>query len=133
MLNTPRVLELKPGLYQAELNLGISLVRINNATDAISHLRAAAGQKPDPFRPVFYLGNSLLEAGQFADAEQAYTKALVLDAKSSAAEVGLGRTMARQGRLKDAEPHYVKAAASGSVTEGRAAGTCCAIRISQAT
>src|SRR5450631_3450376 len=79
MAEYTRVLELKPGLYEAELNLGMSLVRTGKSGDAIPHLQAASLQKTDQFRPVFYLGEALLEARRFEDAEQAYTKALALD------------------------------------------------------
>src|SRR5271156_467269 len=37
-----KVLDLKPGLYEAELNIGILLIRDQQAADAISHLKAAA-------------------------------------------------------------------------------------------
>ena len=38
------VLELKPGLYEAELNLGISLLRAKDAAGAVVQLKAAAEQ-----------------------------------------------------------------------------------------
>src|SRR5579864_8107603 len=46
-----KTLELKPGLYQAELNLGILLLREKRAKDAVPHLDAAAQAKPKEFRP----------------------------------------------------------------------------------
>jgi tetratricopeptide (TPR) repeat protein len=98
-------------LYEAELNLGISLLRVAKPADAIPHLTAAASQKPGEFRPAFYLGNAFLDARQYADAEQAYTKALALDPKSAATENALGRALAKQAKLKDADSHYRKAVA----------------------
>src|SRR5215471_17347670 len=41
------VLELKPGLYEAELNLGMSLLRLKDAADAIQYLRSASSQRPN--------------------------------------------------------------------------------------
>jgi len=61
-------------------------------------------EKPQQFRPVFYLGEALLETGAMADAEAAYRTAVALQADSVPAQVGLARAIARQGRLNDAEP-----------------------------
>lgn len=104
-----KVLELKPGLYQAELNLGILLLRQRHA-DAIAHLASAASQKPKDFRPNFYLAESLLIASEFIRAEAAYRIALDADPKSAASELGLAHAIAKQNRLTEAEPHFRKAA-----------------------
>jgi tetratricopeptide (TPR) repeat protein len=104
-------LELKPGLYQAELNLGISLLRSKDAAGAIAPLKAAAEQKPTEFRPVFYLGDALRESGAASDAEAAYTMAITLKPESAEAEWGLAQTLMREKKLADAEPHFRKAAA----------------------
>ena len=104
------VLELKPGLYEAELNLGISLLRSKDASAAIPYLKSAVEQKSKEFRPAFYLAQALFEKSEFAEAAAAYTNAISLNAGSAAAEAGLGRAFARQKRLADAEPHFRKAA-----------------------
>src|SRR5580692_923474 len=44
-------LELKPGLYEAELNIGVSMTRAKDAASAIPHLKSAVAQKPKEFRP----------------------------------------------------------------------------------
>jgi tetratricopeptide (TPR) repeat protein len=105
------VLELKPGLYEAELNLGISLLHSKDAAGAVVQLKAAAEQKPTEFRPVFYLADALRETGALAEAEAAYTTAVGLKADSAEAELGLGRTLLGEKKLVDAEPHFRKAAA----------------------
>lgn len=105
------VLELKPGLYEAELNLGISLLRSKDAAGAAVPLKAAAEQKPTEFRPVFYLAEALREAGAFSEAEAAYATAAGLKADSADAEWGWAQTLLREKRLADAEPHFRKAAA----------------------
>src|SRR5579863_3727552 len=105
-----KTLELKPDLYEADLNIGISLLRIKDADGALPYLKAASEKKPNEFRPVSYYAQALLDKKQFAEAEAVFTKAISLNAKSAPAELGLGQSIARQGRLADAEPHYKKAA-----------------------
>src|SRR5437867_8550285 len=61
-----KTLELKPGLYEAQLNAGILLLRQKNASQAAPLLRQAVDQKPKEFRPRFYLAEALLDAGDFA-------------------------------------------------------------------
>ena len=51
-----KVLELKPGLYEAQLNLGIVLLRNKQASEAAPLLEEAARQKPKEFRPAYYAG-----------------------------------------------------------------------------
>ena len=105
-----KVLELKPGLYQAELNLGIVLLRQKQAAEAVRFLQSAAEKKPKEFRPVFYSAEALYASGQFAEAARSYEQAIAIDPKSAGAEAGLGRSLARQKRLDDAEAHLRKAA-----------------------
>lgn len=104
-------LQLKPGLFEAELNLGICLLRVQDADAAIPYLKSAAGQRPKEFRPGFYLGQAMLDKGRYSEAEAAYTTALSLDSGSAAAEAGLGLALAREGKRADAGPHFRKAAA----------------------
>ncbi len=104
-------LELKPGLYEAELNEGISLLRMKDAASALPLLKSAAGQKSKEFRPAYYYAQALFDGGQFAEAQSAYAAALELNPSSAAAEFGLGESLARENQLAQAEPHYRKAAA----------------------
>jgi Tfp pilus assembly protein PilF len=105
-----KVLELKPGLYQAELNLGILLLRQRKPADAAAMLRNAAEAKPGEYRPRYYLAEALAASGDAANAATAYRAALEINPKSAEAELGLGRAEARLGRLADAAPHFRKAA-----------------------
>jgi len=105
-----QVLVLKPGLYEAELNLGLLYLRDQRPADGVPLLRAASQQKPNQVRPKRYLGDSLLAIGDLAGAAEAYTQAIALDPKLGAAELGLGQSLARQGKLDDALPHYQRAA-----------------------
>ena len=105
-----KALELKPGLYEAELNCGMLLLRRKDAA-AEALLEAAAAQKPGEFRPRYYLAEAEAQAGALDRAEASYRRAIELDAKSAAAESGLGRVLAREGKLDDAAPHFRQAAA----------------------
>src|SRR5579872_823612 len=93
-----KTLELKPGLYEAQLNAGILLLRQKSPQDAVPLLDAAAAQKPMEFRPRFYLAEAQLASGDTSKAEQSYRAALELDAKSAAAHLGLGRALTREGK-----------------------------------
>jgi len=104
------VLELKPGLYQAQVNLGVLLLDQKQASQAVPLLEAAVAQKPQEFRPNFYLAEALLAAGEFSGAEQYYVAAGKLDPKSAAVEAGLGRARARQKKLEEAAVDFRKAA-----------------------
>lgn len=106
-----QVLALKPGLYEAELNLGILYVRNQKAGDAIPLLADAAKQKPNQGRPQRYLGDAFLQSGDLEGAAGAYRAAVTIDPKLAAAELGLGQALLRQGKLDEALPHYREAAA----------------------
>jgi len=105
-----KVLELKPGLYEAELNVGILLLRDKQPADAAPYFAQAVEQKPKEFRPRLYWADALLESGDASKAEEQYRAALGLNAKSAAAELGLAQAEARQNRLADAAPHFRAAA-----------------------
>jgi tetratricopeptide (TPR) repeat protein len=106
-----KTLELKPHLYEAELNAGILLLRQKDAAGAEPLLEDAAGQKPNEFRPRYYLAEAQFALSRWSDAQANYTLALAVDAKSANAELGLGRSLARQAKLDEAAPHYRKAGA----------------------
>ncbi len=106
-----QVLALKPGLYEAELNLGILEVRDRHAADAVPLLQDAAKQKPNQPRVQRYLGDALLASGDAAAAADAFRASLALDAKQGVAELGLGQSLAREGKLDEALTHYQQAAA----------------------
>jgi len=105
-----KVLELKPGLYEAQLNLGILLLRQRRADEAEPYLRAACEQRPNQARPRLHLGLALLDRGDVSGAAQALQRALELDPASALAHLGLARALARQGILDQAAPHFRKAA-----------------------
>jgi len=106
-----KTLELKPGLYEAELNAGILLLRQKNPGEALPLLADAVRQKPAEYRPRYYLAESELQTGDAAKAGEDYRAALSANPKSAAAELGLGRALAKLDRLPDAAPHFEQAAA----------------------
>ncbi len=100
-INYRKVLELKPGLYEAELNLGILLLRQKLPKDAIPLLDAAAKAKPDQYRPNYYLGEALIDVNRGAEAEASYRRALAINAKSAEAAQGVGQSLLNQGKTAD--------------------------------
>jgi len=105
-----KTLELKPGLYEAQLNGGILLMRQKNPADALPLFEGAADQKPKEYRPRYYLAEAQLQTGDFTKAEANYRLALEIDPKSANAELGLAHALAQQGKLSDADPHFHQAA-----------------------
>ena len=105
-----KTLELKPGLYEAELNGGIVLLRQKNPAEALPLFEDAAGHKPQEFRPRYYLAESELQTGDYAKAEENYKLAIALDPKSAGAQLGMAQAMVQQGRIGDADAYFRQAA-----------------------
>ena len=105
-----KTLAIKPGLYEAELNAGILLMRQKNPAEALPLFETAAEQKPREFRPRYYLAEAQLQTGAPAKAEENYRLALDLDSKSAGAHLGVAHALARQGKLAEAAPHFRQAA-----------------------
>jgi tetratricopeptide (TPR) repeat protein len=103
-------LELKPDLYEANLNLGILLLRGKQPEAAADPLQKAVSARPKEVRPAAYLADALLGAGRLEEARAAYHAVLELDPKSAAAELGLAHIEARQNHLAEAAPHFQRAA-----------------------
>jgi Tfp pilus assembly protein PilF len=101
-----KTLELKPGLYEAELNGGILLLREKNPADALPLLEDASTQKPKEFAPRFYLAEAQLQSGLAGQAAENYRQAAEIDPKSATAELGWGRALALDGKLEEAAPHF---------------------------
>jgi tetratricopeptide (TPR) repeat protein len=105
-----KTLDLHPGLYEAQLNLSMSLLNAHDPAAAIPLLKAAGEQRPKEFKPVYYLATALLETKQLTEAIIEFEKAVEMDAASAGAELGLGQALARDGHRNEAGPHYRKAA-----------------------
>ena len=105
-----KTLELKPGLYEAELNAGIVLLRQKDPAEALPLLVDAAGHKPQEFRARYYLAEAQLQSGDFAKAEESYKLAIALDAKSAGAQLGMAQVLVQQGRITEADAYFRQAA-----------------------
>jgi len=105
-----KTLDLKPGLFEAELNAAMLLVRDKEPAEALPLLEAAVEQKPAEFRPRYYLAQAQLETGAPDRAEESFRRALEADPQSAESQLGLARSLARQDKLADAAPHFRQAA-----------------------
>jgi len=105
-----KTLELRPKLYEAELNGGILLLRQKNPAEALPLFQDAVAQKPKEYRPRYYLAECRLQTGDAVTAEQDYRAALELNPKSAAAELGQAHALVRLEKLPDAAPHFRQAA-----------------------
>jgi tetratricopeptide (TPR) repeat protein len=105
-----QTLDIKPGLYEAELNGGMVLLRQKNPAEALPLLEDAAGHKPQEFRPRYYLAEAQLQTGDFAKAQESYKLALALDAKSAGAQLGMAQALVQQGRISEADAYFHQAA-----------------------
>src|ERR1039458_2214889 len=75
-----KTLEIKPGLYEAELNGGIVLLRQKTPVEPLPLFEDAARQRAEEFRPRYYLAEAQLQTGDYAAAEANYRLALSLGA-----------------------------------------------------
>jgi tetratricopeptide (TPR) repeat protein len=105
-----KTLELKPGLFEAELNAGMVLMRDKQPAEALPLLEAAVEQKPAEFQPRFYLAEARLDTGAPDQAEENFLRALEANPKSAESQLGLARSLVRQGKLGEAAPHFRQAA-----------------------
>lgn len=105
-----KTLELQPGLYQANLNLGILLLRDKQPANALPVLKQAA-ESQNNARTNLYYAQALDQTGDLAQAESRYRAAIELDPKSAPAEDGLARLLLNQSKLAEAAGHFRQAAA----------------------
>lgn len=117
-----KVLDLQPGLYEAELNLGMVLLRGKQAAESLKHLQSASEKKPKESRPRLYWAEALSETGDWAGAEKVYESVIGLDGKLAAAYAGKGRALAKSGKYDEALAAFLRAGEldssyAGSVVE----------------
>lgn len=104
-----KTLELQPGLYQADLNLGMLLLRNKRAPEALSVLKEAA-ESQKTARADLYYAQALFETGDRVQAEQQFQTAIALDPKSAAAHAGLARGLVADLKFTEAAEHFRTAA-----------------------
>ncbi len=103
-----KTLTLKPGLFEAQINLGLLYHRYRKFPEAVAQLEPAVAQRANDVRALFHLADSQRELKQCAAAEPRFRKALELDATLAAAELGLARCLVQLGRLDEAAPLFEK-------------------------
>jgi tetratricopeptide (TPR) repeat protein len=105
-----KLLEQKPDLPQARMNLGMLLLRQNRPAEAAPYLETLAEARAGDFRAQFYYAHALEASGRAGQAIGPYQRAVELDPNSADAALGLGRSLAHAGRFDEAERYYRQAA-----------------------
>jgi superkiller protein 3 len=105
-----KTLELKPGLYEAETNAGLLLLRQKLPAEALPLFEDASRQKPQDFASRYHLAQCQLDIGEAAKAEENFRAALEANSKSAGAELGLAHALVRQEKIAAAAPHFRQAA-----------------------
>jgi len=105
------VLELSPTLAEAHHNCGALLFARGDFDAAARSFDEAAKHKPAWPAPLLALGHVHFHTGRYADAQQAFERALALDANSIEALGNLGLTLQRRSRWSVALAHLQRARA----------------------
>ena len=108
-----RTLELKPALPQADLNLGMLLLRNKRPAEALPVLKEAA-ESGKSARADLYYAQALFETGEVAQADPLYRAAVELDPKSASAQAGLAHCLVKESKLPEAAEHFREAASLDS-------------------
>ncbi len=106
-----QVVDAKPDLIAAQVNLSLLLMQNGSAQEALPHLQAVTQARPDDARFRLFLAQALLDARRFDDAVRAFQRVLELDASSADAALGLGQSLERSGRFTEAAQAYRRASA----------------------
>jgi protein O-GlcNAc transferase len=105
------VLEVSPTLAEAHHNCGALLFARGEFDAAARSFDEAAKHKPAWLAPLLALGHVHFHTGRYADAQQAFERALALDANSIEALGNLGLTLQRRSRWSVALTHLQRARA----------------------
>jgi tetratricopeptide (TPR) repeat protein len=101
--------ESNPDFAAARNNLGVSLLRIGLANQALPHLEAAAALDPTSALALVNLGNAYQATGQNSRAASAYQRAVNLNPDLGAAWVAWGGVQLEGGDLAAANQAFEKA------------------------
>ena len=105
------VLEVSPTLAEAHHNCGALLFARGDFDAAARSFDEAAKHKPAWPAPLLALGHVHFHTGRYADAQQAFERALALDVNSIEALGNLGLTLQRRSRWSMALAHLQRARA----------------------
>ena len=106
-----QTLDAQPKSAVALSTLGASYVAQKQPDQAIQAIQSRLGSTPDWSEGFQILGQLAEKTGRLSVAETAFTKALSIDPKSTAAVIGLGDTYFLGGKFDQAQQQYEKAAA----------------------
>jgi tetratricopeptide (TPR) repeat protein len=98
-----------PGAWIAQNNLGVVLVQLGRASEAIGHYDQALRLKPDFAEAYDNRGVALAQLDKTEEAIGQYEQALQLDPHFSEAHYNLGIALSQTGRLLEAVEHYERA------------------------
>jgi tetratricopeptide (TPR) repeat protein len=97
-----RVLSAQPGRDEASINLALALAELDQDGQALKILDDMVARSPQAAAAHALRGDLLRRGQRWADAEQAYRHAHLLNPADSEVLFGLGAALARQGQLHDA-------------------------------
>jgi len=112
-----QTLEVKPGLYEAELNGGILLLLRKNPADALPLLEDAATQKPKEYGPRFYLAEAQLQSGVADKAAENYRLAVERDPKYRDSLLSLAELFEENKQMAEALAIYREFPGNAAVQE----------------
>jgi tetratricopeptide (TPR) repeat protein len=111
---TRKCLEINPNYLNAEVALGVALIREGKFQDAIDHYLAVLAKNPSsagkraPLIASIHnnLGMALHQVGRKSEGTEHFGKAVEVDPKSVNGHTNLGRAALDEGRFSDAVTHY---------------------------
>lgn len=106
-----QALELKPDLYEAQMNTAALLMETAKPGDAVPLLKRAVEAKPKELRPNFFLGLAYLRAGQLKEADTQLKAARQMDVKAeevSSALLELASAYEKSKQLPEAIAIYTE-------------------------
>ena len=104
-----KVIERKPDLIPARLNLAMVLLRGGRPEEAAPHLKVVVEARPEDARLQHMLARALFDGGLPAEAISAFQRVVELDPASADAYLGLGQSLARLYRFDEAAIAYRQA------------------------
>ncbi len=106
-----KALALKPGLPEANYNMGIALLDLSRIDDAVTCFNRAVNLKPDYADAHINLGNAYSDQDEFCKAISCYRKAIELDPQDPRPYYNLGNVYLKVDRPADAVASFQKALA----------------------
>lgn len=102
------VLESKPDMMEAHLNLGVCYRMVGDSKNQIYHFEQAAKLKPDMPNIHYNLGLAYSDAKMYTEAGETFKKAIELDPSLKDAHFSLGTVLFRTRKYADAAAQFEK-------------------------